>query len=183
MKLTKKLGMAFLTTILAVGLLTACGGSDESSGTASKNDNSANSVSTEASVDMKELEASMVGADDTIPTMSVVYGSDDNGPDLFSYLADYDYENVEDYFFAYAAAGTAEEVAVVRLKSESAAKDCLAAVKKHVESRVIQFKTYDPSQVERCEAAVTFSNENYVVLIISDNSDKVKEEFYNAFKN
>lgn len=173
-------------TILLVLLLTACmvllaGCSKDKDDEDKKNNDSDNKV-TETTVDMKQLKEDMLAADSSIPEMSVVYGSDENGSDLFSYLAEYNYENVEDYYFAYATAGTAEEVAVIRLKDNDSAEDCLKAVQAHVESRIIQFETYDPSQVERCEGAVVFSNENYVVLIISDNDEAVKEAFYAAFK-
>ncbi|MGN0166159.1 MAG: DUF4358 domain-containing protein [Lachnospiraceae bacterium] len=171
----------FLLILIAACALIATGcNKEESDNNNQKTDG--DKQNTEKSVDLKDLEEAMLAADTTLPEMSKVFGSDENGPDLFSYLAEYDYEKVEDYFLTYAATGTAEEIAVIRLKDKDDAKDCLKAVEKHVEGRIIQFNTYDPSQVERCEAAVVFSNENYVVLIICDNSKDVKEAFYNEFK-
>lgn len=178
-KIMKKFAVLFILLAVCTAGFAGCKKSEETGDNKTKDNEP--TVSAEKTVDMKSLKESMLAADGSLPEMSVVYGSDENGPDLFGYLAEYEYGNVEDYFFAYAAAGTAEEVAVIRLKDVKSAEECLAAVQKHVESRIIQFRTYDPSQVERCEKAIVFSNEVYVVLIISDGQDDIKEAFYSAF--
>lgn len=175
----KKIALLLALLTVCTAILAACDKAEETGDGAAKGNEP--TVSAEKKVDMKNLKEDMLAKDSSLPEMSVVYGSDENGPDLFSYLAEYEYDNVEDYFFAYAAAGTAEEVAVIRLKDAKNAQECLAAVQKHVESRIIQFKTYDPSQVERCENAIVFSNDVYVVLIISDGQKDIKDAFYSAF--
>ncbi len=158
--------------------------SSESDTESKKDESSSESVSSSlsSSVELGDLREAMLDADDTLPNMSLASSDDENGEELFAYLADYDYEKVEEYFFSYAATGTAEEIAVIKLVDEDAAKDCADAVKDHVESRIVQFETYDPTQVPRCEEAVVFYNDSYVVLIICDNDEAVKDAFYNAFE-
>ncbi len=162
--------------------MNAC--SSESDKTDKSDSTSSESAVSSASgeVELSSLREDMLAADEALPNMSLASSDDENGQELFAYLADYDYENVEEYFFSYASMGTAEEIAVIRLVDEDAAKDCADAVKDHVEDRIIQFETYDPTQVPRCEKAVVFYNDSYVVLIICDNDKAVKDAFYNAFE-
>jgi hypothetical protein len=133
-------------------------------------------------IDMKEMKQKMLSADSDLPEMSCVYGSDPNASDLFAYLAIFDYENVEDYFFAYAANGTAEEVAVVKLKRSKDAGALKKALEKHVKSRVSQFETYDPAQVELAKSAKVEIAGNYVALITCKNQKEVKKAFTDLVK-
>ncbi len=174
----KRIMCAVTCGVIAMTTLCACS-DDKSSSTAGEQ----SSVVTQSKdVKMSQLKASMLKADDTLPSMLEASSEDENGENLFSYLASFDYASVDEYFFCYAAEGTAEEIAVIKLKSADKASDCLKAIKEHVATRSKQYETYDPSQVPRCEKAVVYSNENYVVLIISDKSSEVKEAFYNEFK-
>lgn len=156
----------------------ACSGDENKSESNSKSE----SVVSGKEIDFDALKDDMLAADEALPAMSLASSVDENGEELFAYLAEYDYEYVEEYFFSYASMGTAEEIAVIRLCDEEHAKDCADAVKEHVENRIIQFETYDPTQVPRCEEAVVFYNDAYVVLIICDNDDAVKDAFYDSFE-
>ena len=133
-------------------------------------------------IDMKLMKEKMLTADSEIPEMSCVYGSDANASDLFAYLAAYDYKNVEDYFFAYAAGGTAEEVAVVKLKRSKDAQELKKALEKHVKSRTAQFETYDPEQVDLAKSAKIEIAGNYVALITCKNQKEVKKAFTDLVK-
>ncbi|MBQ7131406.1 MAG: DUF4358 domain-containing protein [Oscillospiraceae bacterium] len=177
----RKLTCALLAAVLSAAVFCACSDDNDDSSEKDESKNSESILSSE-SVDLDELRESMLEADESLPAMSLASGKDENAAELFAYLADYDYENVKDYFFSYASAGTAEEVAVIELFDADDAQDCAEAVKDHVEDRIILFETYDPTQVPRCEEAVVFYNDAYVVLIICDNDDAVKDAFYNAFE-
>lgn len=177
----KKRACSLLAAALSAVMFCACSDETDDSSEKDESKNSASIVLAE-SIDLDELRESMLGADETLPAMSLASGKDENAAELFAYLADYDYENVKDYFFSYASEGTAEEVAVIELLDADDAQDCAKAVKDHVEERIILFETYDPTQVPRCEEAVVFYNDAYVVLIICDNDDAVKDAFYNAFE-
>ena len=68
-------------------------------------------------IDMTKLEKTMMAADTDMPTMLAVNSDSDNTKDLFAYLSDMDYSKVDKYFLDYAQEGTAEEVAVIRVKN------------------------------------------------------------------
>lgn len=169
--------MAAMCAVLSA--FAACSGDENKSESDSKSESV---VSATKEIDFDTLKDDMLAADKSLPAMSHAGSDDENGEELFTYLAEYDYEYVEEYFFSYASMGTAEEIAVIRLCDEEHAKDCADAVKEHVENRIIQFETYDPTQVPRCEEAVVFYNDAYVVLIICDNDDAVKDAFYDSFE-
>lgn len=160
---------------IAMAGLTACGGKKQPA-----NSNTAESVS---SVDILEVKDKMLEADGKLPVMSLASGKDEKAAELFAYLADFDYDKVEDYFFSYAAAGTAEEIAVVKLKNASDADALSEALLKHISTRVKQFETYDPTQVDMAKAGMVFKNGNYCVLIICADKEAVKKAFYDAINN
>lgn len=178
----KKYFCAFAATAMLIGTLCACADKAQDSAESNSNNKEESSVLSSQSVNLDALREKMHNADESLPAMSLASSDDENGADLFAYLADYDYENVKDYFFSYAEAGTAEEIAVIELFDAKDASECADAVKQHVDDRIIMFETYDPTQVSRCEKAVVFHNDVYVVLIICDNSDAVKDAFYQAFE-
>lgn len=194
--------LRLLIIIAAAALLCACGG-DESTKESkadkagkrtesetveddkeseSGNDGGESGDNAENAVPAKNLHDVMLAADPSLPDMSVVYASDAQAKDLFAYLADFDYDKVEDYFFAYASSGTAEEVAVITLKDESDAKDAADALKVHQKTRKNQFDTYDPSQSSLCESGIIFTEGRYAVLVITGDNDAVKKAFKNAVK-
>ncbi len=168
--------MLILVLCLSLTMFVGCGKDETKKETDSEKKNEEESKGPQLP-DMKKLCENMLAADESLPEMSVVYGSDENGSDLFQYLADFDVDKVDDFFFAYATEGTAEEIAVVYLKDEDDTEDLEEAIEEHVEGRIIQFRTYDPSQVERCEDAVIEAKDNYVILIIADEAKDVKAVF------
>lgn len=176
MKIIKNNIIMVLLLSLCLTLFVGCSKEETNNEIASEKKNEEESKSPELP-DMKKLCEDMLAADSSLPEMSVVYGSDENGSDLFQYLADFDVEKVEDFFFAYATEGTAEEIAVIYLKDEDDIEDLEEAIENHVEGRIIQFRTYDPSQVERCEDAVIIAKDNYVILIIADEAKAIKKVF------
>lgn len=176
MKKINKNMILLLLLCLCLTMLAGCGKKETSKENDSEKKNEEEGKEPELP-DMKKLCEDMLAADSSLPEMSFVYGSDENGSDLFQYLADFDVDKVQDFFLAYATEGTAEEIAVVYLKDRDDTEDLEEAIEDHVEGRIIQFRTYDPSQVERCEDAVIEAKDNYVLLIIADEAKAVKEVF------
>jgi len=129
---------------------------------------------------MYDLQMAMLAADSTLPKMSSVNGSTENAEKLFSYLSDFPYEKVEDFFLAYSSEGKADEVAVIALKNAADAAEAKQTLKKHTENRIKLYQQYEPSQVERVQKALIFTSGKYVGLIICNNSPAVKATFDKA---
>jgi predicted small secreted protein len=149
--------ITILWALLLALLLTACGGTG---------------ASTEGK-DPIELGQAMSEAAEDLPAMSTVSSQDDDGADLFRYLSDLDYDKVDGYYFSYASAGTAEEIAVIRLKSADDADEAKASLERHREDRLGIFEFYSPDQVPMAEDGVIQSQGNMVVLAFCQNPDQV----------
>jgi predicted small secreted protein len=147
---------AILWALLLALFLTACGGTGSAAGR-----------------DPIELGQAMTEAAQDLPAMSTVSSQDEDGAELFRYLSDLDYDKVDGYYFAYAAAGTAEEIAVIRLKSADDADEAKASLERHREDRLGIFEFYSPEQVPMVEDGVIQGQGNMVVLAFCQNSDQV----------
>ena len=86
-----------------------------------------------------------------------------------------DPEQVEESMFYTNSQATAEEIAVIKVKSE----DYVQAVKAAYETRIADQKTacesYLPDEMPKLEAAVIYEKGKYVVLCVSNDSDKALE--------
>ncbi len=134
-------------------------------------------------VDMAALAQAMLDADPTLPEMVTVAGEGDKGAADFSYLSNLEvYKLVDEYYYAAADAGTAEEIAVVKLKDAGDAAALMDALHKHVEQRQGTFREYDPSQVPLTEGAVIVREGRYVALIVCQKSGLVQNVFRDSFR-
>ena len=134
-------------------------------------------------VDMAALAQAMLDADPTLPEMVTVAGEGDTGAADFSYLSNLEvYKLVDEYYYAAADAGTAEEIAVVKLKDAGDAAALMDALHKHVEQRQGTFREYDPSQVPLTEGAVIVREGRYVALIVCQKSGLVQNVFRDSFR-
>lgn len=156
--------------LICTALLCACGQS-------AKTDDGKETPETPPMVSMYDLQKDMLAKDDSIPEMMTVSGSDEKADELFAYLSDIDYEKVEGYYLAYAADGSAYEIAVVALRDESEVPALKESLKKHVEGRVNLYKSYAPDQVERAEKALITDSGRYVALIMCEDQSAVKAAF------
>lgn len=136
----------------------------------------------EPNIEPETMVKAMMEVDTTLPEMVTRSSSEAEAKDNFFYLSDLDYGKVEAYFYAYADAGTAEEMAVVKLKSKSDVPAMMESLHKHVESRQGTFEEYDPEQVPLTENAVVTNEGRYVVLIVSKKSGLVQNEFKKFFQ-
>ncbi len=86
-----------------------------------------------------------------------------------------DPEQVEASMFYTNSQATAEEIAVIKVKSD----EYVQTVKDAYEARIADQKTacesYLPDEMPKLEAAVIYESGNYVVLCVSNDSDKTLE--------
>ncbi len=132
-------------------------------------------------LDPAELLQAMMAADTTLPAMVTKSSQEEGAKDNFFYLSDLDYGKVEAYCYAFADVGTAEEMAVVRLKDKSDAAALMESLHDHVKSRQGTFEEYDPEQVPLTEDAVVIREGRYVALIVSKKNGLVQKEFQKFF--
>ena len=136
----------------------------------------------EPDLDPEVMVQALMEVDTTLPEMVTHSSKEADAKDNFFYLSDLDYSKVDSYFYAYADAGTAEEIAVVKLKNKSDAAAMMDSLHKHVEARQGTFEEYDPEQVPLTEAAVVTREGRYVVLIVSKKNGLVQNTFQSFFK-
>ena len=128
-------------------------------------------------VSMYEMQKTMLAADQTLPEMRSVNGGSEDAAQLFTYLCDLPYDQVEDYFLAYSSAGKADEIAVVAVKDAAQVDAAQKALQAHVQDRLSLYRNYEPDQVARVEKALIFTYRQYAVLIISEGSSGVRQAF------
>lgn len=136
----------------------------------------------EPNLDPTVMGQAMLDVDTTLPEMVSRSSADADAKDNFFFLSSLDYSKVEAYFYAYADAGTAEEIAVVKLKDKSDAAAMMDSLHSHVASRQGTFEEYDPEQVPLTESAVVTREGRYVVLIVSKKNGLVQNEFQKFFQ-
>lgn len=162
----------YISCVLLAAMLTmtsACG-----------KDDSLNS--SETSVSIASLQETMLSADTTLPEMTKVSSADDQAELNFAYLSDINYDLVDAYFYAYATEGTAEEIAVIKLKDKNDASMMMQAMHDHIKSRQGTFQEYDPKQAGMTEKAVVTREGSYVALIISSKNGLVQKAFEASFE-
>lgn len=136
----------------------------------------------EPQIDMAALRQAMLDVDTTLPEMAVKTSGDEGAKDNFFFLSGLDYGKVEEYFYAFAEAGTAEEIAVVKLKDKSDAAAMMDSLHDHVKARQGTFEEYDPEQVPLTEGAVVTREGRYVALIVSKKNGLVQNTFQSFFE-
>ena len=133
-------------------------------------------------VDMAALREAMVAADKTLPEMTTVTSEGKQAETDFTYLSDLDYKLVDEYFYVCADAGTAEEIAVIKLKDAGRAAAAMESLHKHIEARQGTFREYDPEQSPLTENAVIIREGRYVALIVCEKNGLVQNVFRDSFK-
>ena len=133
-------------------------------------------------LDPADMARAMMDVDTTLPEMVQRSSRDADGADSFTHLSDLDYGKVEAYFYACADAGTAEEIAVVKLKDKGDAAALMESLHDHIKARQGTFEEYNPEQLPLTEDAVVTREGRYVTLIVSKKSGLVQKEFQNFFQ-
>lgn len=130
---------------------------------------------TGAGVDMGELRKAMLAADTTLPKMKVSTSEDEKGELNFTVFSDFDYGRVQSYFYAYAAEGGPQEIAVVELKEEGDAAALMNTLQDHLKMRKGALGEYAPDQLAMVEHAVIKQYGRYVTMIIAEKSGLVQQ--------
>lgn len=133
-------------------------------------------------VDVTALGEAMQRADPTLPEMVTVTGKGEKAAADFSYLSDMDYKLVDEYYYTFADAGTAEEIAVISLKDTGDAAAMMDSLHRHIEQRQGTFREYDPEQIPLTENAVIIREGRYVALIVSEKCGLVQNTFRESFQ-
>ena len=130
-----------------------------------------------AAVDMQALRESMLAADTTLPKMKVATSDDEQAELNFSAFSDFAYDRVQSYFYAYAADGGSQEIAVVELKDAGDAAVLMNTMKDHLEDRRGALVAYAPDQLPLVDHAVIKQKGHCVAMIISEKSGLVQQAF------
>lgn len=73
-----------------------------------------------------------------------------------------------------------EELFLVKLSDVSQAQTVEDAISRRVASQISSFEGYGPSQVEMLKQSITDVSGNYVLLIVAENPETVRQAFENA---
>ena len=182
---------ACLLLILLLCTLPSCTASDKQSGLKDKetetSDTEKEKDKTKESesnyipeVDILPIQSAMLDAAPSLPEMTTVNSNDTDAEYSFAYLSEIGYEKVDSYFLSFADTPVADEIAVVRMRSGEDTKDMKKSLEKHLSDRISLFSTYAKDELARLEAAEIFTEGNYAVLIICDDSRAVKDAFIKA---
>lgn len=161
-KIGYKLTVLVYALLLAVGIV-GCG--------------SGETVQEETAVDMQALREAMLAADTTLPEMKVATGEDEQAELNFTAFSDFAYERVQGYFYAYAADGGSQEIAVVQLKDMADAAALMNSMQAHLEERRGALTAYAPDQLSLVDHAVIKQKGSLVAMIISEKSGLVQQAF------
>ena len=159
----RKLAALAGALLLAVGIV-GCGGGKLAESEA-------------AQVDLTAMREHMLAADTTLPEMKIVTGSDEQAELNFTAFSDFAYDRVQDYFYAYAADGGSQEIAVVALKDAGDAAALMRTMQSHLEDRRGALTAYAPDQLPLVDHAVIKQKGHLVAMIISEKSGLVQQAF------
>ena len=152
----KRFFTAVLTAVLAICLM-ACGSS-----------NTADAVSVGKKV-MNEASG--------FPEMKTITSSEKDAEINFSTLCDFDYGKVSSFYYAYAADGTAPEVAVVSLKNADDTADLMSSIKAHAKTREGTMQEYTPDQVAMVQSYILVQKNGTVGFFIGKGAAALEKSF------
>lgn len=161
--------ISFVLTVAMLTMVSACGSTG-----------SGNAASTNVSIE--KLQKEMLSADTTLPEMTIVSSADEQAELNFTALSDLSYRLVDSYFYAYATEGSAEEIAVIKLKDQADAAAMMQALHEHIKTRQGTFAEYAPEQAGMAEKAVVTRKGAYITLIISSKCGLVQKAFEASFE-
>ncbi len=134
-------------------------------------------------VDMGELCAAMISADESFPAMTTVDSSEEKASKLFIYISEMDYSKVDGFLLSYADDGASYELAVIAVKDRGDVREAEASLKEHLESRINLYKNYSPENLPNAEAALVGTNGRYAYLIMCDDPNAVKAAMIEKIRN
>lgn len=133
-------------------------------------------------VSMYDLCQVMEEADASLPEMLYASSSEESADELFSHVSDMDYEKVDSFFVSYSKEGKADEIVVVALKDPADIEEAKKSLIAHKEDRYKLLEQYEPKEVSRIDDGIVFTEKQYAVLIICDDTDSVRRAFEKKIK-
>lgn len=129
-----------------------------------------------------ELKEKMDEAMPGLPEMTVIYSTDEEAEGNLARLLELDYDLVKEYYYEYAKEGSAEEMAVLRMKDTNGVIDAKNSFSARLEQRKNMYQTYSPDEVSKLEKARIVVKGNYIAVVVSNSPDGGADAFENALK-
>ncbi len=80
-----------------------------------------------------------------------------------------------------ATGATAEEVSVFKVKDSADVQMVKDAIAERIEDQKISYQNYVPAEMVKIEGAVTYTQGNYVILVMADDTSSVEKTFQEQF--
>lgn len=159
----RKILSILMLSVLMLVALTACGSDKESSDQAGKEN---------AVKDIKAQEAAdeILAQGDFKDSLSTVHINT-----ALTRLYVLDEANIEDAAFYTNSSSTAEEIAVIKVKSADYVNTVKEAYENHIADQKDACKDYLPDEIPKLDSAVIYVNGNYVVLCVSNDNGKMQD--------
>ena len=93
--------------------------------------------------------------------------------ELEVYYKDIDASKVESAALCLSV-GHPDEIAIIKFKQDSDAKDAEAALQKRLDEQIKTYESYDPDNMYKLEGAKIYSKGSYAVLLAVEDNDKAK---------
>lgn len=160
----KKAAAVLLSALILCGLLVSCGDDAEE-------------------ISLFDLHGALVEFTGHPDEMKYASSSDKNPEDLLAHVSNIDYGKVKAFFISYAANGTgnADEIVAIQVKKKADLNEAAASLRIHLDTRKTLYATYDKTQVAKLEKAKILNRGTLVVLMVSDDVDKMEAAFYRFF--
>ena len=103
-------------------------------------------------------------------------------PENILLMYDLEVETFDSYSIFYAGSGgSADEIAIIKAKSKDDVSKIEDVMKKRVSDRIKAFQGYAPRESEKLKNSVIKVKNNYILLAICNDSDKVGQIFVSSF--
>ncbi len=129
----------------------------------------------------REVYDAVAGAIKDMPEMDSVTSEDENAKDIFMVFSEMDYDKVEDFVISYSNVGLADELLVIRTKSNEYTDELKEDLEERLNNRKGTFEEYNPEEQSKFKGACVLVQDNYVVLIIGNQAQNGKYEFNKLF--
>ena len=175
----RKILLAFMSLLLVSGTMgmTAC---------EKKNTNKEQTQSTSAEKKdhrpVQELLSSLAEQYDTIASMDQSFYGDEKWKKYFEHLYEASPDLVLDYGIYYSNEAKADEVNLLYAKSQEDVSLLKSKLEARIQSRIKTFESYLPEEVAKFDTAVIGSYDQYVYLIISDQSKEIEDSLLKTLK-
>ena len=157
--------LGFLALAACVAL-TACGGSQQSESQSAE----------EKQPTAAEVVEAVAGQLTFVDNMTTVDG------DLFFDFYLLDTEKVEDAcMYTSGSRATAEEVTVIKMKDAADVSLAQEAVDQRVKDQRAAYENYIPEELTKLDGAVTFTQGQYVMLVVADDPSPAEQAFEDQF--